>query len=66
MMELQLVDAVDTVIVAPMLAGAVGTRHHEAMQHRQEHRTLDRELEAAPGQELLNHGAATALLPQPF
>ncbi len=66
MMELQLIDAVDAVIVAPMLAGAVGTRHHEAMQHRQEHCTLDRELEPAPGQELLNHGAATALLPQPF
>jgi hypothetical protein len=36
------------------------------MQHGQEHRALDRELEAAPGQQILHHGAATALLPQPF
>ncbi len=36
------------------------------MQHGQEHRALDRELEAACGQQAFHHGAATALLPQPF
>ena len=66
MMEPEIIDAVDTVILAPVLAGAVRARHHEAMQHSQEHRALDRELEPAPGQQILHHGAATALLPQPF
>ena len=49
-----------------MLAGAIRARHHEAMQHGQKHGALDRELEPAPSQELLDHGAATALLPQPL
>src|SRR4029077_5269353 len=48
MMEFQLVDAVDAIIVAPMLASTVGARNHEPMQHGQEHRALDRELEPAP------------------
>ena len=66
MVEMQIVDAVDAVVVAPMLAGAVRARHHEAVQHGQEHRALDRELEAASEQQTLHHGAATAVLPQPL
>ena len=63
MMELQIVDAIDAVIVTPMLAGTVGARHHQAMQHSQEHRALDCELEAAFGQQAIHHGSAPALLP---
>ena len=63
MMEIEFVDAVDAIIVAPMLASTVGARHHEAMQHSQEHCALDREFEPAPGQQPLHHGVASALMP---
>src|ERR1019366_4399806 len=66
MMEPEIIDAVDAVILAPVLAGTVRARYHKTMQYGQEHRALNRELEAAPGQQILHHGAATAVLPQPF
>ena len=66
MMQIKPVDVVDMIVVAPMLAGSVRARHHKTMQHGQEHGALDRELEAACGQQAFHHSAATALLPQPF
>jgi hypothetical protein len=42
------------VTIAPILAGAVGPRHHQAMQHVQKHRAFDRKLESTPGQKLLD------------
>jgi hypothetical protein len=66
MMQFQLVDAVGAVIVAPIFASAIRARHHEAVQHGQEHRALDRELKPAPDQQFLNHGAAAAVAPQPL
>ena len=66
MVQIEITDAVDAIVVAPVLTGTIGARHHEAMQHGQEHRALDRELETASGHKPLDHGAATALLPQPL
>src|SRR5208283_4078073 len=64
MMELQAIDAIDAVVLAPVLTGAVRARHHQPMQNRQEHRTLHGELEAAPDQHLLHRATAAALDPQ--
>jgi hypothetical protein len=36
------------------------------VQHGQEHRTLDRELEPTPGEQFLHHGATAAVVPQPL
>lgn len=66
MMQFQIVAAVNAVIVAPILASAIRARNHEAVQHGQEHRALDRELEPPPDQEFLHHGAAAAFAPQPL
>ena len=66
MVQIEITDAVDAIVVAPVLTATIGARHHEAMQHGQEHRALDRELETASGHKPLDHGAATALLPQPL
>src|SRR5438067_321922 len=66
MVALQVRDAIDTVILAPVLAGAVRARHHQPMQNRQEHRPLHGELEAAPGHYVLHHATAAALDPQPL
>ena len=58
------VDAGDGVVGQPLLAGPVRARDHEPVQHGREHRALDRELEAAPGEQVLDDGAAAGLLPQ--
>jgi hypothetical protein len=66
MMQLQVIHAVDAVIVAPILASAIRARHHEAVQHGQEYRALDRKLKPAPSEQFLNHGATAAVAPQPL
>jgi hypothetical protein len=48
-----------------LLAGPIRAGHHDPVQHGGEDGPLDRELEAAPGEEILDHGAAAGLLPQP-
>src|ERR1700730_1614299 len=63
MMQLQFIYAVDAIIIAPMLAGPVGAGHHQPMQHGQEYRALDGELEAAPGEQALEYATTTAPLP---
>ena len=65
-MQFQRVNPFDAVIVAPIFASAIGTRHHEAVHHGQEHRAFDRELELAPGQQRFDHGLAAGLLPEPL
>src|SRR5215813_5418103 len=66
MMELEFIDAVYPIIIAPMLARAVGARDHQPMQYGQKYRALDRKFESALGKQTLEHGAAAALLPQPL
>jgi hypothetical protein len=64
-MELQAVRAGDGVVRHPFLAGPVGAGDEEAVQHRDEDGALDGELEAAVGEQRLDHRPATGLLPQP-
>ena len=63
---MQVIDARDAVVVAPLLAGAIRTGHHQPMQHGEEHRALDRKLEAAPGEQLVHHRSALGVAPRPL
>src|SRR5215470_5460568 len=65
-MQVQVIDARDAVVVAPLLADAIRTGHHQPMQHGEEHRALDRKLEAAPGEQLVHHRSALGVAPQPL
>ena len=66
MMEIEPLDAVDAVIVTPVLAGTVGARHHQSMQDGQKDGALDRELETPSPKKLLDNGPAAGLAPQPI
>ena len=55
----------DVVVGQPLLAGAVRAGNHDPVQHGGENRPLDRDLEAAPAEQVLDHRPATGLLPQP-
>jgi hypothetical protein len=61
----QAVRARDGVVLHPLVAGPVGAGNEEPVQHGGEDGTLDLELEAAAGQELLEYGSAAGPLPQP-
>jgi hypothetical protein len=52
------------VILHPLLAGAIGARHEQAMQHTHEHRPFERELEGAFLEMLLEHRLEAEVLPQ--
>ena len=55
----------DVVVGQPLLAGAVGAGDHDPVQHGGEDRPLDRDLEAAPAEQVLDYRPAPGLLPQP-
>ena len=55
----------DVIVGQPLLASPVRTGNHDPVQHGGEDRPLGRELEAAPGQQRLDHGSAAGLLPLP-
>ena len=63
MMQFNLGDAVDAVVLAPAVGGAVRAAADEAVQHRQERRALQRELMVARPRQALDHGPAAGLLP---
>src|SRR4051795_5573459 len=63
-MEPQPVQAGDVIVAQPLLAGPVRAGDHDPVQHGGEDSALDRKLEAAPGEEILDHRAAAGLLPQ--
>src|SRR5512134_2518811 len=65
--QLVQVDAVEPgnpVALQPLVAGPVGARHAEPVQHAGEDRPLDRELELTLGQQPLDHRLAAGLAPQ--
>ena len=64
--EFQPVDAVDAVVFAPAVGGAVRAAANEAVQHGQERRALQRELMVARPRQALNHAPAACLLPHPL
>ena len=66
MMQLDLVDAVDAIILAPAVGGTVGAAADEAVEHGQERRALQRELMVARLRQAFDHAAAAGLLPHPL
>jgi hypothetical protein len=62
MMQLQAVDTVDAIVVAPLLAGAIGAGDHQPVQDGEEDRALDGKLEAAISQKFMQHLAAAAVI----
>src|SRR3954453_11259254 len=64
--ELEVVAALDLVVVPPLVGGPVTAGGEEAMEDGEEDRPLDVELEAASLQELLDDVAAAGLLPEPL
>ena len=62
--QLQVVGTVDQVILFPALAGAVAARGAEAVQDRQKHGALNRELEMPYRQQIAEDLLASALLPE--
>ena len=66
MLQFDPVDAVDAIILAPTVGGAVRAAADEAVQHGQERRPLQRELMLARLRQALDHAAAAGLLPHPL
>src|SRR5208283_5331703 len=66
MMQFDLVDALDAIILAPAVGGAVRAAADEAVQHSQERRALQRELVPAFARQALDHAPAARLLPHPL
>ena len=66
MVQLQIVNPINPVIVAPNLAGAIGTRHHQTVQHGQKNGALDGKLEPASSEQFFNHGRTATVAPQPL
>jgi len=54
----------DLVVLHPALAGAIRARDHDPVQHGDEDRALDVELEAAAGETVVEHIGDTDALPQ--
>src|SRR3954471_12571769 len=64
--ELEVVAALDLVVLPPLVGGPVAARGEEAMQDGEEDRPLEVELEAASLQESLDDPLAAGLSPEPL
>ena len=62
-MQLQPRDAVDAVVLTPLLAGTVRAGHHQPVQHGQEDGTLDGKREAASGEQFVQDRLALGVAP---
>src|SRR5215469_2491016 len=62
--QLQGLTPLQHVVVAPLGGGAITARLEQAMHHRQEHGSFQREAEVALSEELLQDGLTAALAPQ--
>ena len=63
-MELQTIAALDAVVDAPLVAGAIGIGEHQPMQDGEEDGAPDGKLETAIGKQLLQHLATSCVAPQ--
>src|SRR5208337_882836 len=66
MMQFEPLDAVDAIILAPAVGGAIRAATEQAVQHRQERRPLQREVMLARARQALDHAPAARLLPHPL
>src|SRR5271165_2837490 len=65
-MQIELLDALDPVVLPPSVRRAIGAARKQAMQNGEEHRALQREIMMARAGQVLDDFAATRLLPQSF
>ena len=65
-MQLEAVDAIDAIILAPAIGGAVRAAAEQAVQHGQERRALQREVMLARPRQAFDHAPAARLLPHPL
>ena len=65
-MQFEVLDAVDAIVLAPAVGGAVRAAAKQAMQHGQERRALQREVMLARARQALDHALAAGLLPHPL
>jgi hypothetical protein len=63
-MELQAIDALNAVVDAPLVAGAIRAGEHQPVQDGEEDGALDGKLETAIGKQLLQHLATFRVAPQ--
>src|SRR5271166_2622371 len=66
MMQLDPVDAVDAVVLAPAVGGAIRAAADEAVKHGQERRALQREIMVASPRQAFDHAPAAGLFPHPL
>jgi hypothetical protein len=66
MMQLEALGAVDAIIFAPAVGGAVRAAAEQAVQHGQERRALQREVMLARARLAFDHVPAARLLPHPL
>jgi hypothetical protein len=62
-MQVEPLDAVDPVVLAPAVRRPIGPAREQAVQHGEEDRTFERELVLAFSCEFFDHGAAAGLFP---
>ena len=65
-MQFEILDAVDAIILAPAVGGAVRAAAEQAMQHGEERRALQREAMLAHTRQALDGLPAAGLLPHPL
>ena len=65
-MQLDPVDAVDAIILAPAVGGAVRAAAEQTVQHGQERRALQRKVMLARARQAFDHAPAAGLLPHPL
>ena len=65
-MQFELVDAIDAIVFAPALGGAIRAAAEKAVQHGQERRALQREVMLARARQAFDHAPAAGLLPHPL
>ena len=66
MMQLEPVDALDAIVFAPAVGGAVRAAAEQAVQHCQERRALQREVMLARARRAFDHLPTARLLPHPL
>ena len=66
MVQFEALDAVNVVILAPAVGGAIRAAAEQAVQHRQERRPLQREVVLAPARQALDHAPAARLVLHPL
>jgi hypothetical protein len=64
--QVETIAVVDAVVLAPAIGSEIRATAHQPVQHREEHRSFQREAMAAAPRLRRDHALAAGLLPQPL